>query len=91
MKNSKQQQPVSKKPNQKRQLNKYARYSGVAFQMIAIIVIGSFIGIKLDNAYPNKYELYTIICTLIAVTISMVYVIKQVNNSGKNNTGNDQI
>lgn len=89
MKNSKRHQQTSQKQNQKKLLNKYARFSGIAFQMIAIIVLGSFGGIKLDKAFPNNYQLYTIICTLLAVAISMIYVIKQVNNSANNKTEND--
>ncbi|HAB28993.1 MAG TPA: hypothetical protein DCE27_15855, partial [Xanthomarina gelatinilytica] len=45
----------------KKQLNTYARYSSIAFQMFAIIGIGAFIGVKLDDAFPNKHNMYTII------------------------------
>jgi F0F1-type ATP synthase assembly protein I len=73
----------SQKP--KRPLNKYARYSGVAFQMIAIIVLSTYAGLKLDDAYPNNYRLYTIIFSLVGVAISMYFVIKQVGqNQNKN-------
>jgi len=66
---------------QKRPLNKYVHFSGVAFQMIVIIVLGTFAGIKLDEVFPNKNQLFTIILSLIAVAISMYYVIKQVSNT----------
>lgn len=65
----------------KRSLNKYTRFSGVAFQMIVIIVLGTFAGIKLDEVFPNKNQLFTIILSLLAVAISMYYVIKQVSNT----------
>jgi len=49
--------------------------------MIVIIVLGTFAGIKLDEVFPNKNQLFTIILSLIAVAISMYYVIKQVSNT----------
>jgi len=61
---------------QKDKLNSYARFSGISIQMIAIIMIGTFIGIKLDEAYPNLYNLYTLGFTLVAVIVSIVYVIR---------------
>lgn len=72
--NNKEQQ--QQKP--KKQLNTYARFSGIAFQMIAIIALGAFAGVKLDETFPNNYQLFTLICSLFAVAISMYYVIKQV-------------
>lgn len=76
-----------KKPNQNRRdrINAYARFSGIAFQMIAIIGLGAFGGVKLDEAYPNKYSIFTIICSLASVGVAMYYVIKQVNDISKKN------
>jgi len=51
--------------------------------MIAIILLGTFGGIKLDEIYPNKYSLFTVICSLVAVGISMYIVIKQVTDFSK--------
>jgi ATP synthase protein I len=48
--------------------------------MVAIIVLGSFGGVKLDEVYPNKYSLFTILCSLASVGISMYFVVKQVNS-----------
>ena len=81
--NDQDQQSPNQKPS--RQLNKYARFSGIAFQMIAIIAIGAYAGVKLDKKYPNKYQAYTIVLSLLAVAMSMYYVIKQVNKPTKNN------
>jgi len=49
--------------------------------MVAIIVLGSFGGVKLDETYPNKYSIFTILCSLASVGISMYYVIRQVNSN----------
>ncbi len=63
---------------QKDKLNSYARFSGMAIQMFAIIGIGTFIGVKLDEKYPNKYNLYTLILSLGSVIMSIVYVIRRI-------------
>jgi hypothetical protein len=70
-----------KKP--KKQLNKYAQFSGIVFQMIAIIGLGSFAGIKLDEWYPNPNNLYTIILSLASVLISIYFVIRQITSASK--------
>lgn len=59
----------------KNRLSAYAKYSGLAFQMIGVILIGSFGGIKLDE-YLNTLPLFTIVFTLIAVCLAMGLVIK---------------
>jgi len=51
--------------------------------MIAIIVLGTLGGVKLDEIYPNEYSLFTIICSLLAVGISMYFVVKQVTDFSK--------
>lgn len=68
-------------------LNSYAKFSGVAFQMIAIIGLGTYGGVKLDEKYPNKHSLFTIILSLLSVAIAMYYVIRQVSftSNKKNN------
>lgn len=64
----------------------YARYSGLAIQMIAIIGVGTFIGVKLDENFPNEHNLYTIGLSLASVIGSMILVISQIiSNSKKDN------
>ncbi len=64
--------------DQKDKLNSYARFSGIAIQMFAIIGIGTFIGVKLDEKYPNEHNLYTVILSLTSVIMSIVYVIRRI-------------
>jgi F0F1-type ATP synthase assembly protein I len=61
-------------------LNTYAQFSGIAFQMIAIIGLGVYLGVKLDEKYPNTYKLFTIIFSLLAIGIALYSVIRQVAN-----------
>lgn len=69
--------------DQKDKLNSYTRFSGIAIQMFAIIAIGTFIGVKLDERCPNEYNLYTLILTLSSVIISIVYVIRRIIATSK--------
>ena len=72
-------------PDQKDKLNSYARFSGIAIQMFAIIAVGTFIGVKLDETYPNMHNLYTLGFTLGAVITSIVYVIRRIIVISKDN------
>jgi len=51
--------------------------------MLAIIALGTYGGVQLDKAYPNKYSVFTLICSLTAVGIAMYFVIKQVAKKSK--------
>jgi hypothetical protein len=66
-------------------LNSYARFSGIAIQMFAIIGVGTFVGVKLDEKYPNKHNLYTLILSLTSVIMSIVYVIRRIIAGSKDN------
>jgi F0F1-type ATP synthase assembly protein I len=57
----------------KRQLNSYARYSGMGLQMLAIILVGVFGGYKLDQ-WLHTGPLLTIILSLLSVIISIYSV-----------------
>jgi len=51
--------------------------------MGAIIAVGAFIGVALDEKYPNENNLFTLILTLFSVILSVFYVIKRINSSVK--------
>jgi len=53
--------------------------------MLVIIGLGSFGGVKLDEAYPNEYSVFTIICSLVSIAIAMYLVIRQASNFSKEN------
>ena len=73
---------VAKK--QKKSLNKYTQFSGMAFQMVATILAGVFIGTKLDKKFPNERNIWTLICSLVFIFAAIYSVIKQVSNISKN-------
>jgi len=57
----------------KRQLNSYARYSGMGLQMLVIILIGVFGGYKLDQ-WLHTGPLLIIILSLFSVILSIYSV-----------------
>ncbi|WP_296382429.1 AtpZ/AtpI family protein [Winogradskyella sp.] len=81
------QQSQYNKPlkDQKDKPNPYARFSGIAIQMFAIIAVGTFIGVKLDENYPNEHNLYTLMLSLGSVIMSIIYVIRRIIAGSKDN------
>jgi uncharacterized membrane protein YqgA involved in biofilm formation len=69
--------------NQGKQLNSYARFSGIAIQMLAIIIAGTYIGVKLDEKFPNEHDLYTLAFSLSSVIIAIIYVIRRIIAASK--------
>lgn len=68
------QEPKKKPPL----TNNYAKYSGMAMQMMAIIVIGVLAGRKIDQWAATKYPVFTLVLTLLSVFAAMYYFIKDV-------------
>lgn len=71
------------KPRKKTSYGAYARFSGMAFQMVGIIFIGSFIGVKLDERFPNENNWFTIVFALSSVILSIVMVIRNIISASK--------
>jgi F0F1-type ATP synthase assembly protein I len=73
------QQPQKKKdPKDRRNkgLKDFARYSGIAFQMFAIILITVWGGMKLDKLAGNQTPVFTIILSLMGVFAAIYTVVK---------------
>ncbi|OIP49225.1 MAG: hypothetical protein AUK33_11065 [Flavobacteriaceae bacterium CG2_30_34_30] len=76
------------KDKPKKQLNNpfgaYAHYSGLVFQMAAIIGVGTFIGYRLDVHYKTDKPLFTAGFSLLSVLAAIFVVIRQLlSNSHK--------
>lgn len=65
-----------KKPRKSAAFKQYARYSGMAFQMIFIIVVGALLGQYLDQLFHLKKPLCTVFLTLLAIGIALYTVLK---------------
>ena len=73
------QQPQKKK-NPKERENKgikdIARYSGMAFQMVGIILVATWGGMKLDKLTGFEKPVFTIILSLIGVFAAIYTIVK---------------
>jgi len=74
-------EPVpQKQKNQKNQLNKgiqdFGKYSGLAFQMLVIIAVMTWLGVKLDKVLGLSTPVFTIILSLLGVFAGIYTAIK---------------
>jgi hypothetical protein len=60
-------------PKRKKPFDNYVRYTNIAFQMAAVIGIGAFAGVKIDQCVSWKIPVFTIALSLIAV-IAAIYL-----------------
>lgn len=61
-------------------LDTWIKFSNMGLQMAIIIGGMAYLGVWLDGKYPNKYSVYTIICSLFGVFAALYAVYKQVKN-----------
>ena len=69
-----------KKTNPKNKLNKgikdFSKYSGIAFQMIGIILVSVWGGVKLDKLTGWHTPVFTIVLSLLGVFAAIYTAIK---------------
>jgi F0F1-type ATP synthase assembly protein I len=63
-----------------REINSYAKFSGVAFQMIAVIGVFAFAGYKIDESMAHRVKWVTAVLSLIGVFIALYIVIRSVKS-----------
>ena len=72
--------PPIKKTKPKNKLNKgikdFGKYSGIAFQMIAIILVSVWGGIKLDKLTCWHTPVFTIVLSLLGVFAAIYTAVK---------------
>lgn len=72
--------PEDKKNQEKKDklsgIHNYAKYSGLAFQMIAIILITVWAGTKLDKLLLLETPVFTIVLSLLGVAAAIYTAIK---------------
>ncbi|HEX8377033.1 MAG TPA: AtpZ/AtpI family protein [Pedobacter sp.] len=64
----------------KKSLTGYAKYTGVAFQMMATICLSAFIGFKIDQYFHHEVQWATALCSVIGVCLSIYQTIRQLKN-----------
>lgn len=60
----------------KNRFDSYIRYSNLAFEMMGIIVLGTFLGFKIDDWMGNEFRIFTLVFIVLSVTGSVVYAIR---------------
>lgn len=68
--------PLDSYENSKKQATSIVKYSGLAFQMIAIILVVLFAAFKLDEYLGNEFPLFTIIGAFVGVILSLYFALK---------------
>ena len=58
--------------------NAYAKYSGMAFQMLGTIGAGVYSGLKLDEWQQNHFPVWTLVLSLASVGGSLYLFVRQV-------------
>jgi F0F1-type ATP synthase assembly protein I len=64
----------------KKPLTNYAKYTGVAFQMMAIIGVSAFIGYKIDQYYNHETQWVTALTCVLGVCLSIYQTIRQLKS-----------
>jgi F0F1-type ATP synthase assembly protein I len=64
------------KSPQNKGLNDFAKYSGIAFQMIAVILLTTWGGIELDKLAKFHTPVFTIILSILGVFAAIYTAVK---------------
>ena len=64
-------------------LENYAKYTGIAFQMIAVMLAAVWGGLKLDEKFNEGDPLFIIIFSILGVFIALYVALKDFINFGK--------
>ncbi|MDF2431089.1 MAG: hypothetical protein JWP44_720 [Mucilaginibacter sp.] len=70
----------NKKDDDRSPVNGYLKYSGMGFQMIAIIGLFTYAGYKIDQSANHPVKWVTAILSLIGVFVSLYVVIRSVKS-----------
>lgn len=64
------------KEKKRKQLSGVIKYSGLAFQMIVVILIVLYGGMKLDEYLEKEFPLFTILGAFLGVILSLYFALK---------------
>ncbi|SHF57207.1 Putative F0F1-ATPase subunit Ca2+/Mg2+ transporter [Mariniphaga anaerophila] len=60
----------------KNKFDSFIRYSSLAFEMMAIIALGTFLGFKIDQWMNNEFKGFTLGLMILSVIGSVAYAIR---------------
>ena len=64
------------KEKKRKQLSGVIKYSGLAFQMIVVILVVLYGGMKLDEYLEKEFPLFTILGAFLGVILSLYFALK---------------
>lgn len=67
----------SQQPQNQNQINEYVKYSGLTFQMAALIFLGYWVGGKIDDWLNFRIPIFTIILIVTFIVLSIYSLIKK--------------
>ncbi|GAB3296971.1 AtpZ/AtpI family protein [Hymenobacter humi] len=68
--------PPVPEPNGSTRFRTFAKYSGIAFQMLAIIGLNTWLGTWLDDHYQTANPWFTIALMLLGLLLALYQVIR---------------
>jgi hypothetical protein len=68
---------AAKDTDRPKTLFNYGRYSGMAFQMLAIILLGVFGGVKLDKWLELSFPVFTLLLSVLSVILSIYQAVRE--------------
>lgn len=61
----------------KNKFDSFIWYSSLAFEMMAMIALGTFLGFKADQWLNNDFKWFTLILMVLSVVGSVIYFIRK--------------
>ncbi|MGM0619511.1 MAG: AtpZ/AtpI family protein [Bacteroidota bacterium] len=62
----------------KNKFDAFIRYSNLAFEMMAMIALGTFLGYKIDQWMDNEFKGFTLGLMILSVVGSVVYSTRKI-------------
>ena len=69
---------MNQQNNHKNKNDNFIRYSGIAFEMMAIIGAGTYGGFKLDQWMKNEFKGFTLGFMILSVIAAVLYATKDI-------------
>jgi F0F1-type ATP synthase assembly protein I len=66
-----------KPPKPKKPLDNFIQYSSLGFEMLVIICVGVWLGIKLDHWLTMSFPLFTLLFMVLSVIGAIYHVIRK--------------
>ncbi|MDD2381443.1 MAG: AtpZ/AtpI family protein [Mariniphaga sp.] len=61
----------------KNKFDPFIHYANQAFEMMGIIVLGTFLGFKIDDWMGNEFRIFTLVFIVLSVIGALFYTIRK--------------